>query len=169
MADLLAHVLVPYVLLTVAGWRIERLEKRWVVVAMGGAAVPDLVKVDLLVADHLVSEALGVPFEYDPISSLGGVLVVAAAIAVLFERERRRAYAALVFGGATALVVDGLRVFADGRADFWLYPFTWWRPPTPSLYVTSDPTVTAVAVAAAAVAFLVDRWREGAPPWPGGS
>lgn len=49
MADLLTHVLVPYILLTVIGWRID-IPKRWIPVAMGwgGAAVPDLVKISLV-------------------------------------------------------------------------------------------------------------------------
>jgi hypothetical protein len=160
MAELLTHVLVPYVVLTVLGWRFE-FDQRWVPVAMGGAAIPDLSKVDLLV-DHRTVEALvGHGFEWSPISSLAGVVVIGAAIALLFgDGVRRRAYTALLFGGASALVVDGLRAFADGRSNFWLYPI-YWRPPTPSLYVTSDSRVTVVAVSVAVAVFLLDRYALG--------
>jgi hypothetical protein len=157
MADLLTHVLAAYVLLTVAGWRIGWLEPRWVVVGMGGAAIPDLVKVERLVDEGVIQSVLGVPFEYDPVSSLAGVLVIAGAITLFFGQERRRVYALLAAGGLSSLVLDGLRVYVDGAADFWLYPL-WWRPPTPSLYVTADARVVVVAVAVAAVVAVVDRY-----------
>jgi len=156
MADLLTHVLVAYVAFTVASWAVSWLTERWVVIGMAGAAIPDLVKVDIVLDDRLVESALGVPFSWAPISSLGGVLVIAAGIAVLFAEERRRVYAFLVSGGLLSLLGDGLRVFADGRADFWLYPL-WWRPPTPSLYVTSDPRVLGLALAVSGIVFSIDR------------
>jgi hypothetical protein len=157
MADLLTHVLVPYVLLTAASWRVDRLTRRWVVIGMAGAAIPDLVKIEVLVDERVLESLLGVPFSYAPVSSLGGVLLVAGAIAVFFGRERRQVYALLVFGGLTALLVDGLRVFADGRSGFWLYPL-WWRPPTPSLYISSDARVLVLALLASAGVFLYDRY-----------
>jgi hypothetical protein len=157
MADLLTHVLVPYVALTVAGWRVAWLTPRWVVIGMAGAAIPDLVKVEIVVDANIIQSALGVPFSYAPISSVAGVLVISAAIAVFFAEARRRVYTLLVGGGLSALAVDGLRVFVDGRADFWLYP-VWWRPPTPSLYVTSDVRVVVVAVVVSAVVFAVNRY-----------
>jgi hypothetical protein len=156
MADLLTHVLAAYVLLTVAGWRVGWLEPRWVAVGMGGAAIPDLVKVERLVDEGLVQSALGLPFEYDPVSSLAGVLVVAGAITLFFGHARRRVYGLLVAGGFLSLVLDGLRVFVDGSSDFWLYPL-WWRPPTPNLYVTADVRVVVVAVTVSAGVFVLDR------------
>ena len=157
MADLLTHVLVPYVLLTVASWRYPRIKRRWIVIGMAGAAIPDLVKIRIVLDDGAVESLLGVPFAYDPISSVSGLLVIAGAIAVFFE-QHRRAYAFLVFGGSTALVLDGLRVFVDGRAGFWLYPF-WWRPPSPSLYVTADPRVAVLTVLLSTGVYLLDRSR----------
>ncbi|MEF8886406.1 MAG: hypothetical protein V5A30_01275 [Haloarculaceae archaeon] len=155
MADLLTHVLAAYVLLTVAGWRVAWLAPRWVAVGMGGAAIPDLVKVERLVDEGALQSALGVPFEYDPVGSLAGVLVLAGVITLFFGHARRRVYGLLVAGGVLSLVLDGLRVYVDGSADFWLYP-VWWRPPTPSLYVTSDVRVALVAVAVSAGVFVLD-------------
>lgn len=156
MADLLTHVLVPFVVLTVVGW-IVAVPRQWIPVAMGGAAIPDLVKLDLLLDADLVGRLLGVPFEYDPVSSVAGVCVVAGVIALLFTDDvRRTAYGFLLFGGVSSLLLDGLRVFADGHAGFWLYPL-WVRPPTPSLYVTSDVRVVVVAVAVALSVTIIDR------------
>ncbi|AEM56116.1 membrane protein [Haloarcula hispanica N601] len=158
MADLLTHLLVPYILLTVASWRIDWLNQHWVVVGMGGAAIPDLVKVGIVVDGSTVEAFLGMPFTYAPLSTLGGVLLLAGIITVAFERRHwRRVFGLVTFGGLTSLLLDGMRVYADGRASAWLYPFTNWRPPTPSLYVSSDPTVLVVALLAAGTVAVIDR------------
>jgi len=49
-----------------------------------------------------------------------------------------------------------MRMYADGRAGFWLYPI-WWRPPSPNLYVTSDPTVPAVSIGIAVAITVIDQ------------
>jgi hypothetical protein len=158
MADLLTHVLVPYILMTVFGW-IREIPRELIPVTMGGAAIPDLVKVSILVDPGRLSELLGVPFSYSSISSLAGVLLVAGVIALLFDNESRKTvYGMLVFGGSTALVLDALRTFADGSAGFWLYPL-WVRSPTPNLYVTSDPRVVIVAICVSLVVATIDRRR----------
>lgn len=158
MADLLTHVLVAYVLSTVVRWRVG-FSRRWVPVTMGGAVIPDLVKLRLLLDESVVQNVLGLPFAYAPISSVAGVAVIAVAITVAFDRAHwRPVYGALTSGGVTSLVVDGLRVFADGASGFWLYP-VWLRPPTPSLYVSADSRLLVAAVAVATVVTVVDRRR----------
>ena len=159
MAVLLTHILVPYIILTVASWQFNWLTDRWIVIGMAGAAIPDLIKIEILVDAGVVETLLGVPFKYAPISSLGGVLLIAGAITIFFERQRRQIFSFLLFGAFSSLVVDGLRVFADGRSGFWLYPFSWWRPPTPSLYITSDVRVLVTAILISAVVFALDRWK----------
>lgn len=163
MADLLTHVLVAYVLLTVTGWWVDWLGPRWVVVGMGGACIPDLQKVDILLDADTVSAVLDIPFTYSVTSTLGGVLLLAGAITLLFERRWwRRVYTLLVTGGVAHVALDGLRVWADGRASQWLFPFLpSYRPPTPSLYVTSDPRVPALALAVSLLVFTVDRYALG--------
>ncbi|EMA00819.1 hypothetical protein SAMN05443574_101240 [Haloarcula vallismortis] len=158
MADLLTHLLVPYILLTIASGGVGWLDQRWIVVGMGGAAIPDLVKVEIVVHEETVEALLGIPFTYKPLSTLGGVLLLSGIIAVAFERRHwRRVFGLVTFGGLTSLLLDGMRVYADGRASAWLYPFTSWRPPTPSLYVSSDPTVLVVALFAAGTVAVIDR------------
>ncbi len=158
MADLLSHLLAAYALFTVASWRIDWLDRQWVVVGMGGAAIPDLVKVGIVLDSDTVETVLGVPFSYSPLSKLGGVLLVAGLISLAFQsRYWRRVYPLVVCGGLSSLLGDGLRAYADGRASAWLYPFTNWRPPTPSLYVSSDPRALVVALVFAAVVLVLDR------------
>jgi len=158
MADLLAHVLVAYAVLTVVGWRLDWLDQQWVVVGMCGAAIPDLGKVNLVVHESTIRSALGVPFTYAPLATIGGVVLVAGIVTQLFAHDRRRVFGLLVAGGGLSLLGDALRAYADGHSEFFLYPVLYWRPPTPSLYVSSDLWVTAVAIGVAVVVFAVDRY-----------
>jgi hypothetical protein len=100
----------------VASWQFDWLTKRWIVIGMAGAAIPDLVKLGITLDDDVIESILGMPFSYSLISSLGGVLLIAGAITVFFQKQRRRVFLFLLFAGFTSLVVDGLRVFADGRS-----------------------------------------------------
>ncbi|WP_231852337.1 hypothetical protein [Haloquadratum walsbyi] len=95
MAVLLTHVLVPYIILTVASWQFNWLTDRWIVIGMAGAAIPDLIKIEIIVDAGVVETLLGVPFKYAPISSLGGALLIAGAITVFFERQRRQIFSFL--------------------------------------------------------------------------
>jgi len=157
MADLLTHLLVPYILLTMARWTVDWLDRRWVV-GMGGAAIPDLVKVRIVLDENTVEAIFGIPVSYSPLSTLGGVLLIAGVITLAFDRHHwKQVFGLVTFGGLTSLLLDGMRVYADGRAGTWLYPFTNWRPPTPSLYVSSDPIVLVVALLAAGVVAVLDR------------
>ena len=162
MAELLSTILLAYVLLTVASWRLEWLTDRWIVVGLAGTAIPDLVKIDLLLDEAVVGQTLGIPFTYAPLGTLAGVVLVSGAVTLAFTRRHwRRVFPLVISGGLVGLLVDGLRVYADGRAGFYLYPL-WWRPPTPSLYVTSDPRVTVVVLVVGIGVFLADRYHTGA-------
>lgn len=157
MADLLSHVLVAYTVLTVLGWRVGWIGRRWVIVGMGGAAIPDLVKIGLVVEDAVVQGVLGVPFSWSSLGSLWGLLFIGCAVTLMFPRDlRRRAVFALLLGGGSSLVLDGMRMFADGRGGFWLYPL-WWRPPTPNLYVSADWRVLVMAMTVALGVSRMDR------------
>jgi hypothetical protein len=63
MADLLTHVLIAYILLTVASWRVEWPGRPWTAVGMCSTGIPDLTRLDLVVDDLLVGRLLGVPFD----------------------------------------------------------------------------------------------------------
>ena len=158
MADLLTHVLLAYSLCTCLSWRVDWMTERWVVIGMCGTALPDLIKLSKVVPTHTVETLIGLPFTYVPWGTVGGVVLLAGVITSFFATDRKRAYAMLLFGGSSAVVLDGLRAYADGYADFWLYPFLWVRSPTPSLYVSSDPRILGVALLVAAGVSGIDRY-----------
>lgn len=165
MPDLLAHVLLAYVAFTALAWRVPPFPRRLVPVGVVGGALPDLVKVHLLVSDGVVESALGVPFSWDPIHRLGGIAVLAGLGAVLFDRPfRRQAFASLLAGGGLHLVLDSLIRRASGLSPPYLYPLTWWQPPAGDLYLSSDLWPTALAIAAAAAVFAHDRRRRARAP-----
>jgi hypothetical protein len=157
MADLLSHVLVAYVCFTVASWRADGLTDEWVAVGTGGAAIPDLIKVQMVVGRGTIGTLLGVPFDVGAVGTLGGVLLVAGIIALLFGERWHQAYGLLVAGGCSALVLDGMRMYADGWAGYWLYPVPL-RLPSPNLYVSSDPNVLAVVLIATLSVVALDRY-----------
>jgi hypothetical protein len=161
MADLLTHVLVAYCVFTVASWRLDWLADRWVAVGMGGAILPDLVKLDLLLDPGQIEAVVGFPVTHAHFATLGGVLVTAGLVTILFERRWwRYTYSLLVAGGTISLLVDGLRFRVDGHASAWLFPFLpTSRPPTPNLYVSSDLRVLLVTFAFFVVVLGVDRYR----------
>lgn len=156
MAELLTHVLVAYVVLTVAGWRVDWLTPRWIALGTLGALLPDLNQLGRLLSGPAIERLLGVPFAYGALHTVGGVALLAGLLAFLFA-ERRRAFTVLAAGGLSHLLLDALKIHADGRSGTWLYPLTWWRHPAPDLYVSADPRVLATALVCALAVFVADR------------
>lgn len=155
--DLLTHVLVLYVATTVVSWRYPWL-RPYVPVAMAGAVIPDLAKVRLLVGASTAEATLGAPFSWYPIHRLGGAVVIAGFAALCFSRRTRlRALGVLLAGVASAFLLDAGLIRASGMAPPYLYPLTWWQPPTAGIYLSSDRWPAVVAVGAAVIVWLLDN------------
>lgn len=161
MPDILTHALVGYVLATVLSFRYEWLSPEFVTVAMVGALVPDLSKLELLVSDEQITAVVGLPFEWMAAHMLGGALVAIAIGAVLTDRRHRTRVALLLaLGTASHLFLDALLVNPSGHSFAVFWPLTAYHPPTPNLYLSSDRWPVLVAgVAAVAVWFLRSRTR----------
>ncbi|USZ71504.1 metal-dependent hydrolase [Natronosalvus halobius] len=157
MADLLAHVLVAYACFTVLGWRLEWLTRRWLAVGLVGSLLPDLNRIELIVSDTATEAALGVPLEFDAIHTLGGVVLLAVAGTLCFRHDHRRAFGMLFAGALSHLALDALKVYADGFSGVWLYPLSWYRHPSPNLYVSSEPIVLFSAIVVATAVWWMDR------------
>ncbi|WP_312911799.1 metal-dependent hydrolase [Natronosalvus caseinilyticus] len=157
MADLLTHVLVAYACFTVLSWRLEWITPRWLAVGLVGSLLPNLNRTELIISDAAVEAATGVPFDFDAIHTFGGIVILAAIGALCFRASHQRAFVMLFAGALSHLVVDSLKVYADAQSGVWLYPFTWYRHPSPNLYVSSDPVVLTSALIVAVVVWWVDR------------
>jgi ABC-type branched-subunit amino acid transport system permease subunit len=162
MPDLLAHALAAYVLGTLLSWRYDWLDGAYVTVTMTGAFVPDLVKVKLLVPDWDVAAVLGQPFSWNPLHYLGGV-VLSVLVGVLVvapgNRRRVRTLALLSLGAASHLFLDSLLRTATGQAFPVFWPLSSYRPPTPGLYLSTEPEPMVFLGALALVVWYVDRRR----------
>lgn len=163
MAEVLTHVLAAYVLATIISWGVAWLDQKWVAVAMIGAIFPDLNRLDMLVSADAIEAAIGLPFNWGALHTFGGVVLLAGIGALLFPERRQQviAFGMLLFGALSHLVLDSLKIWADGSAGAYWYPVTWYRPPAGGLYVSADRWVVVVAVIAALIVFLVDRYLVG--------
>lgn len=161
MSDLLTHVLVAYLLATLAERRTTRLDRRHVPLVMVGALVPDVAKVYLVLGDPGLA-VVGVPTSWYALQSVGGVAALVVLGAVLIgPGERRRALALLAAGAGSHLLLDLPVRRADGLSPPYLYPLTWWRPPSLGLYLSSDVWPSLAAVAAVVALLAARRYRSG--------
>lgn len=159
MAELASHVLMAFVLFTMVGWRVDWLDREWVVVAMVGSLLPDLNRVNIVIEGDMIEAVLGIPWGWSAIHTIGGVLILSAIGCVLFARRRAqyRAFGLLVGGAVLHLLTDGVKAWANGYNGMYLYPFSTWRNPTPGWYVSADRWVLVLWVLVALVVLVVDR------------
>lgn len=159
MADLLTHVLVAYVLATLASIRYEWISPAHVTAAMAGAMIPDLNRLELVVPPELVESAVGIPISWTAFHTLGGSLLVVAIGVLCVPREYRRGVAAMaLLGMASHHALDLLVTNPTGHTYPVLWPLSAYHPPTPGLYLSSDRWPAAVAGVAAAAAWYL-RYR----------
>jgi membrane-bound metal-dependent hydrolase YbcI (DUF457 family) len=163
MAELLSHALLAFALFTAMGWAVSWLDREWVAVGMVGSLLPDLNRLALVVDDHLIEQVLGVAFDWDGLHTLGAVVVLSMVGAVVFStrQERGRGFGLLLAGACSHLGIDMVKAWADGANGAYLFPFSWWRNPTPGLYVSADRWVLMVAVGIALIVFAIDQQRRG--------
>lgn len=157
MTELLSHVLIVFILGTTVSWRVEWVTKHWVAIGMIGALLPDLSRIGLFVTDATIESILGVPFDINAIHTLGGVSILAGIGSLVVADHHRTTLSVLLAGAMSHLLTDGLKVWADGFASAWLYPLSWYRHPTPGLYVSSDYRVLVVVGLVALAVALFDR------------
>lgn len=157
MPDLLTHVLVGYslgtLLVTQRGWSQEL-----TTVVMLGALLPDLTKIRLVLTDAQIEAIVGVPFSWQALHTLGGVLVTAAVGALLVgDTLRRRVFLLLLGGAVSHLILDSLLMKPSGYAGLPWWPVLTTALPTPGLYVSYDRWPVLVAAGIALGVFLLTR------------
>ncbi len=123
-----------------------------------GSILPDLNRVTLIVSEGALEAIVGVSLEFDAISTLGGAIVLSGVGAMVVADRNQQVFAALFAGTLSHLLIDGVKAYADGDAGMWLYPVTWARHPTPSLYVSSDPVVLISVGLIAGIVAGIDRY-----------
>lgn len=168
MPDWLTHALVGYALATALGLRADWLDARYVTLAMVGALLPDLAKLDLLVPSDAVAATLGTSFDWFALHTLGGTAVTALAVAALLPAEhRRRGLLVLALGATSHHALDLLLVQPSGLTYPVLWPLSDLRVPSVDLYLSSDrePAIAA-AVLALAARYAAQSGSAGPPERP---
>lgn len=161
MPDLLTHALLAYIIVKSLSLNIDWLSTPYVTAAMAGAFIPDIVKIKLLIPETIVELLLGVPFSWEPIHRLGGTLICILIGVVLVDKaRRRRTLLVLSLGAGSHLIADALLANASGRSYPVLWPLTRWHPPTPGLYLSTQPEPTIVTGVLAAIVWAGSIWRD---------
>lgn len=161
MAEWLTHVLFAYVLATLLSWRYPWITSQYVTIAMIGSIVPDLNRMELVISEHTVETALGIPFSWSPLHVLSGSLVVVIIGALLVgSRQRTRVFALLVFGMISHHALDLLLISLSGHSYSVLWPLTQHVPPTPGIYLSTDRWPGALALVVSVIVRVIDRQRE---------
>jgi hypothetical protein len=160
MPDLLAHALLAYSLATLCSWRFDWLTAPYVTVAMAGAFIPDITKIEIAVTSAQVETLLGLPFDWGALHTLGGSVVSLTVGVVLVSTAARRRVAVLLgVGAGSHLLADALLLTPSGRSYPLLWPLSDVHPPTPGLYLSTQFEPMFVAAALAAVVFVLTRRR----------
>ncbi|MFC7229661.1 metal-dependent hydrolase [Salinirubellus salinus] len=158
MPDWLTHVLIVYSVCLILSRRCVWLSPPYVAVAMGGALLPDVSKLNLLVSPYAIRQTLDIPFSWTGLHTTGGVVLGSLVGGVLTSAEHRsRVVALLLLGGASHLVADAFLRTPTGGSYPLLWPITDYAPQTPGLYLSTDPAPTAVALGIAVALTLLGR------------
>jgi hypothetical protein len=97
-----------------------------------------------------VESLLGVPFDWDALSTVGGAAVALGLGTLLVpSRLRRRTAAMLALGALSHFCLDYLLLFPSGYTHPYLWPMTAVGLPGPGLYLSSARWPAAVAVVVA--------------------
>ena len=155
MPDLLSHAFMAFTICTLLSLRYDWLSGEYVTVGMAGAFIPDMAKIKILVDAAAVEAALGVPFDWLGVHTVGGALVaVFIGVVIVNRADRRRVFGLLSLGAASHLFADALLLKASGRSYEVLWPLTQYHPPTPGLYLSTDIWLTGVTGSVAVAAYL---------------
>lgn len=159
--DLLAHALVAFTVSLVVSWRVNWITQPYVTVCMAGAFIPDLAKIDLVLENMLIEQILGIPFDWFALHTGGGAMLsVLIGGLIVVPRERLRVLAMLSLGAVSHLLADALLITPSGRSYPILWPLTRFTPPTPGLYLSTQPEPMVIAAGIAiGVWILTLRFR----------
>lgn len=160
MPDLLSHAFLAYIILRPLSWWSDWLTTPYITAGMAGALIPDIVKIKLVIPAPAVEATLEIPFSWGPLATLAGASICVLIGGVLVDQRRRKKTLLVLSTGAVShLTADALLINASGRSYSVLFPLTRWQPPTPGLYLSTQPEPTIVTGILAAIIWGVSIWR----------
>ncbi|WP_312907618.1 metal-dependent hydrolase [Natronosalvus caseinilyticus] len=159
MADGLTHVLIAFALATLLSLRYEWLTPRFATVAMVGATLPDLNRLEQVLPPATVESAIGVSISWRPMHSIGGVVIVICIGSLLVQPQYRRAVALLLALGAFSHFVLDLLMIPGSKPYLW--PLIGADISIPGFYTSHDrwPALLAILLALGARSIARHRRR----------
>lgn len=158
--DLFTHVLTGFVLAMVLSWRFESVRPPFVAVAAIGAFLPDLSRAELVIPASVIENVFGIPWSWSVFHRAGGTLLVIGMLTVVVRRRHMPlVFAMLLLGASSHYALDFMLWKASGQSGALLWPFTGWRFTIDGFYRSSDRWPAVVAIAAATVVVIGDRWK----------
>jgi membrane-bound metal-dependent hydrolase YbcI (DUF457 family) len=158
MPDLLTHVLVGYTIAIALSWRYPRIRYPFVAVAMAGAILPDLNRIELLVPAATVETTFAIPFSWVPLHRAGGTLVIVCLGGLLAsKRYRRPVFALLLVGAGSHYLLDFFLYKPSGMTGPLLWPFITDGFAIDGFYRSSDRWPAFIAATGALGVRFVDR------------
>lgn len=158
MAELFTHVVVGYILATMLSWRLSWITPPLVTVAMVGAVIPDLNRMELLISEVTIQTTLGIPFSWMSFHRVGGTLVVIAMGALLVPARLRRAVLAMaLLGAGSHYLLDFFLYNPSGLASPLFWPLTGARFQIEGFYLSTDWWPAVVSTIVGVSIWYVDR------------
>jgi len=158
VADLLTHVLVGYIIGVVLSWKYEWISRSYITIIMVGAALPDIVRIRLLLDPFTIEDHIGIPFSWTPLHTLGGVLISGMIIACFFgEKTGKRVFLLLMIGAISHLFLDAFLITASGYSYAVFWPFIRSRLTISGIYLSTDVLPSVLAIISAFVFWKIDR------------
>lgn len=146
MAEALTHVLIGYTFATLLSVRYRWITPPLATVAMAGAMLPDLNRLEWIVPAETVESVVGASFSWRPMHSIGGVLVVICIASLAVRPRYRRAVATLLALGALSHVVLDLLLVPPWGTYPYLWPITSAEIVFPGFYNSRDRWTVPVAL-----------------------
>ncbi|MFW6305204.1 MAG: metal-dependent hydrolase [Candidatus Saliniplasma sp.] len=157
-ADLLTHVLVAFSVGIILSWRFKWISRNYITIIMLGAVLPDLTRIGLIIEPAYIENTFGVPFSWSPLHTIAGVFIIILLLTlVVHERYSKPVFILLVLGAFTHLFMDSFLLTTTGTSYTVFFPITFYNPPTPGFYLSTDMWPSMVSALAASVIWSIDN------------
>lgn len=160
MADLLTHSLIAFSIGTVLSWRYEKIDPQFITLLMIGSVLPDLTRIGLILNPSMIENFSGIPFSWEPLHTLGGVIIIISLITLLVDKKvSRYVFSLLSIGALSHLFLDAFLLKASGHSYTLFFPFTSHSPQMPGFYLSTDVWPAIIAIMTAAAIWVIDKKR----------
>lgn len=158
MADLFTHVLAGFIIATILSWRVDWITPSMIAVAMLGATLPDLNRLDFVISSTTIDGITGLDWSWVAFHRVGGTFIVIAIITLMVPRRYMKAVAAmLVLGAASHYTLDLLLYKPSGQSGALFWPITDYRVAIDGFYLSSDRWPAVLAMLMTGVVLIVER------------